>query len=88
MSGLEGGVLNGGNDRVVAINRYIVNTVRCAGCNALKGAVNHWWLVTMLDGLFTVEPLTEHYAIWDRYDQPVCGRACAQNKLEEFLAQP
>lgn len=62
-------------------------TIRCNHCHKIKGEVNHWWKIS-------VAPKQLGFMIWqsDRIlDYPadnlldVCGEACAQAKLSEFL---
>lgn len=74
-------------------NPYIKTVVLCAGpqCSHQRGAVNHWFVVLMdTHGAIPTFELTP----WDQkmIDNsgdalPVCGEACAQKLLSEFMGK-
>lgn len=67
-----------------------VEQYKCDVCGTLKGEPNHWFIIR-LGGAFHIYP-------WDFYggededtsierEQHVCGNACAQKRLEEWMAK-
>lgn len=69
-------------------NPYKVATVRCAGpnCEAVRKEVNHWFVVSTINGRFVAEPF-ESWGDLDTHDNPVCGQACAQKLFEQYLSK-
>ena len=69
-------------------NPYAVQTVRCAGpnCEAVRKEVNHWFVVSTINGRFIAEPF-ESWGDLDAHDHPVCGSACAQKLFEQYLSK-
>ncbi len=65
-----------------------VNTYRCDGCGALKGAANEWWMVGT--GTAGIE-------IWRWSDDRaqgagerwlhMCGRECVQKLIERWMGE-
>jgi hypothetical protein len=68
-----------------ARNPHVVMTVKCAECGVQKGEVNHWWMLTVIEGSLIVEGYNDKLWGLDSNEQPVCGSSCAQKKLEQFL---
>jgi len=69
-------------------NPYTIQTVRCAGpnCEAVRKEVNHWFVVSTINGRFIAEPF-ESWGDLDAHDHPVCGQACAQKLFEQYLSK-
>jgi len=70
-------------------NPHVITTVKCAGpgCANVRRESNHWFLITVNHGRFMCRPYVSAQPL-RRFDQPVCGQACAQKLLERFLARP
>jgi hypothetical protein len=62
-----------------------INTYACDVWQAPKKSTNHWWLALVFEGQFVVRPWDDHAAA-DSDAIHLCGQACVQKKLNEFLA--
>src|SRR6476469_150750 len=54
------------------------------GCNAVRGDVNHWFVVNIAAECFCCEPFYPRYKLSKR-DHVVCGQRCAQKLLEKYF---
>jgi hypothetical protein len=66
-------------------NPHILVTVRCAVCRVMKGQTNHWYVARLTAGVLTIRQYTTVVTIEDA-DEPLCGHACTQKKLTEYLS--
>ena len=65
---------------------YVSLTIRCSGptCQRIKGESNHWYKVWEDEGKIT-------FTTWKQGDEkvvgirPLCGQACAQMVLSEYM---
>ena len=65
-------------------NAYVRNVTRCAGpgCEQVRTASNHWFLIGFVDGVFCCRTFEGEMR---PEDLPVCGQQCAQRIFEQWL---
>lgn len=67
-----------------------IETYRCDVCGIQKGETNHWWIITLPDlasparSELILSPATDDQHR-DSNDFDLCGAACVQKKVAEFL---
>jgi len=69
-------------------NVFVRSGVHCAGpnCAAVRKEVNHWFVVSIVNGRFTAEPF-DSWGELGPHDRPACGQQCAQKLFEQYLSK-